>query len=71
MRKTEIFTSGSSAGRGTRTAAWFNDHIQEQGDNNMKSVILTGGIKGWAKAGKDFVELMDGYVPEYWTQFQP
>ncbi|KAI3339534.1 Rhodanese-like domain-containing protein [Ustulina deusta] len=66
-----IWYCGSSAGRGTRTAAWFNDHIQEQGDNNMKSVILTGGIKGWAKAGKDFVELMDGYVPEYWTQFQP
>ncbi|KAI1274515.1 Rhodanese-like domain-containing protein [Xylaria sp. FL0933] len=65
-----IWYCGSSRGRGTRTAAWFNDYIQEQEDQNMKSVILAGGIKGWANAGEDFVGFMDGYVPEYWTQFK-
>ncbi|GAW22545.1 hypothetical protein ANO14919_120840 [Xylariales sp. No.14919] len=65
-----IWYCGSSRGRGTRAAGWFNDHIREQGDENMRSVILTGGIKGWANSGEDFVEFMDGYVSEYWTQFQ-
>lgn len=36
----------------------------------MKSVILTGGIKGWANAGDEYVKFMDGYVPEYWAQFK-
>ncbi|KAI1421566.1 Rhodanese-like domain-containing protein [Xylaria sp. FL1777] len=66
-----IWFCGSSGGRGTRAAGWFNDHIQEQGDQNMKSVILSGGIKGWANAGETFVEFMDGYTPEHWSQFQP
>ncbi|TGJ84691.1 hypothetical protein E0Z10_g4076 [Xylaria hypoxylon] len=65
-----IWYCGSSRGRGTRAAGWFNDHIQEQGDENMKSVILSGGVKGWANAGEDFVKFMDGYISEYWTQFQ-
>ncbi|KAI0965813.1 Rhodanese-like domain-containing protein [Xylaria arbuscula] len=65
-----IWYCGSSGGRGTRSAAWFNDHIQEQGDKNLKSVILAGGIKGWAKSGGDFVQFMDGYVPEHWAQFK-
>lgn len=67
--RTELLDLGSSAGRGTRTAAWFNDHIQEQGDEQMQSVILAGGIKGWATAGGDFVKFMDGYVPGHWAQF--
>ncbi|KAJ8125777.1 hypothetical protein O1611_g7861 [Lasiodiplodia mahajangana] len=58
-----IWYCGSSRGRGTRAAGWFNDHIQGQGDEEMQSVILAGGIKGWAMAGDDFVTLMDGYVP--------
>ncbi|KAI0487131.1 Rhodanese-like domain-containing protein [Xylaria cf. heliscus] len=65
-----IWYCGSSAGRGTRAAAWFNDHIREQGDQQMQSVILRGGIKGWATAGEDFVNFMDGYVSEHWAQFR-
>ncbi|KAI0970949.1 Rhodanese-like domain-containing protein [Xylaria arbuscula] len=65
-----IFCCGSSKDHGPRAASCFNDHIQEQGDKNMKSVTLTGGIKGWANAGEEFVKFMDGYVPEYWAQFQ-
>ncbi|CAJ2509035.1 Uu.00g140610.m01.CDS01 [Anthostomella pinea] len=62
-------TEGSSRGRGTRAAGWFNDHIQDQGDADMESVILSGGIKGWAGAGGEFVEHMEGYEAEYWKQF--
>ncbi|KAI0194281.1 Rhodanese-like domain-containing protein [Xylaria flabelliformis] len=65
-----IWYCGSSRGRGTRAAGWFNDHIQDQGDKQMQSVILLGGIKGWATAGEDFVEFIDGYVPEHWAQLQ-
>ncbi|KAI8631441.1 Rhodanese-like domain-containing protein [Xylariaceae sp. FL1651] len=66
-----IWYCGSSRGRGTRAAAWFNDYIQEQGDNDMQSVILLGGIKGWATAGEEYVKFMDGYIVEYWNQFLP
>ncbi|KAI3318105.1 Rhodanese-like protein [Xylariaceae sp. AK1471] len=68
--KLVIWYCGSSRGRGTRAASWFNDYIQEQGDEDMKSVVLLGGIKGWVAAGEDYVKSMDGYVAEYWTQFQ-
>jgi arsenical-resistance protein 2 len=37
----------------------------------MQSVILKGGIKGWATAGEDFTAFMDGYVAEHWTQSKP
>jgi arsenical-resistance protein 2 len=70
VKETELFPLGSSRGRGTRAAGWFNDYIQEQSDKEMKSVILVGGIKGWATAGEDYAKSMDGYVAEYWTQFQ-
>lgn len=65
-----IWFCGSSSGRGTRTASWFNDYIQDQGDKEIQSVILAGGIKGWATAGDEFVKFMDGYVPEHWAQFK-
>ncbi|KAI1821159.1 Rhodanese-like domain-containing protein [Xylaria intraflava] len=65
-----IWYCGSSRGRGTRTAGWFQDHIQAQGDKEMQSVILLGGIKRWATAGGDYVNFMDGYVAEHWTQFE-
>lgn len=32
----------------------------------MKSVILRGGIKGWAAAGGEYVEWMDGYEEGVW-----
>ncbi|KAI1812487.1 Rhodanese-like domain-containing protein [Poronia punctata] len=62
-----IWYCGSSTGRGTRAAGWFHDHIQQQGGTQMKSVILRGGIKGWATAGEDFVDAMDGYVAGHWA----
>ena len=34
----------------------------------MKSVVLLEGIAGWATAGKEFVDMMDGYRREAWER---
>jgi hypothetical protein len=34
----------------------------------MKSVTLLEGISGWATAGKEYEEFMDGFVPETWQK---
>ena len=60
--------AGACQGRGPRAAGWFRDHIAEQGDTEMQSVILTGGIKGWVGAGGEFVEYMDGYDATAWVK---
>ncbi|MCJ1248229.1 hypothetical protein MMC30_005446 [Trapelia coarctata] len=57
---------GSSSGRGPRAAGWFQDYIDGKGDKQMKSCVLRGGIKEWAKAGGKFVEWMDGFEEEVW-----
>ena len=59
---------GACQGRGPRAAGWFRDHIAEQGDAEMQSVILTGGIKGWVGAGDEFVEYTDGYDAAVWAK---
>jgi arsenical-resistance protein 2 len=35
----------------------------------MESLTLDGGIKGWVKAGEQYIERMDAFEPEYWKQF--
>lgn len=57
----------SSRGRGPRAAGWFGDHLANQGDNNMRSLVLSEGIKGWANAGDEFVEWMDEYNEGAWA----
>ena len=32
----------------------------------MESCVLEGGIKGWAAAGEEYVEMIDGYVSTAW-----
>jgi arsenical-resistance protein 2 len=32
----------------------------------MKSIILEGGITGWAHAGEEYTKLMDDYHEEVW-----
>ncbi|KAI3571620.1 Rhodanese-like domain-containing protein [Fusarium oxysporum f. sp. albedinis] len=61
-----IWYCSSSRGRGSRAAGWFKDHLDEQGDSHMESVILFEGITGWAKAGGEFVEWMDEYDATVW-----
>jgi arsenical-resistance protein 2 len=58
---------GSSRGRGTRAAGWFDDLIKSKDVSTVKSVILEGGIAGWAKAGEEYTALMDEYNAEFWT----
>ena len=57
---------GSSRGRGTRAAGWFDDLIKEQNILNIRSAILEEGIAGWAKAGEEYTALMDEYSAEFW-----
>ncbi|GAA5960737.1 hypothetical protein JCM3765_007311 [Sporobolomyces pararoseus] len=49
--KQVIFHCQSSSGRGPRTAAWYQDKLNELGIPKEKSegVVLTGGIKAWIK----------------------
>ncbi|GAA5980240.1 hypothetical protein JCM5350_000884 [Sporobolomyces pararoseus] len=49
--KQVIFHCQSSSGRGPRTAAWYQDKLNELGIPKEKSqgVVLTGGIKAWVK----------------------
>ncbi|KAA6406450.1 MAG: hypothetical protein FRX48_09721 [Lasallia pustulata] len=67
LRKIIWFCS-SSRGRGSRAALWFKDHLDDRGDDDMESLILFEGIKGWATAGDEFVQLMDGYQPDVWAK---
>ncbi|GAB1199023.1 hypothetical protein APSETT444_008355 [Aspergillus pseudonomiae] len=64
-----IWYCGSSAGRGTRAGGWFADYLQDQGDTTLKSLVLEGGIKGWAAAGPEYTELMDEYDASFWAKF--
>ncbi len=57
---------GSSRGRGTRAAGWFDDLIKKQNIPCIRSAILEGGIAGWAKAGEEHTALMDEYSAEFW-----
>ncbi|TKX22862.1 rhodanese-like domain-containing protein 3 [Elsinoe australis] len=62
-----IFYCGSSCGRGPRAAGWFDDFLQDHKLINTRSIILEGGIKGWAKAGKPFTDFMDGFDASKWS----
>lgn len=62
------FLEGSCGGRGPRAAAWFKDYLVERGNKSIKSMILEGGIKGWVKAGEEYIELMDEYDASVWTK---
>ncbi|KAK6859364.1 oxidoreductase [Apiospora arundinis] len=64
--KKAIWYCGSSGGRGTRAAGWFQDYLDEKGDKDMESVILRGGIKGWATASEEYVKWMDEYDESIW-----
>ncbi|KAF5618611.1 oxidoreductase [Fusarium sp. NRRL 52700] len=66
--KKVIWYCSSSRGRGSRAAGCFKDHLDEQGDGHMESVILFEGITGWAKAGGEFVEWMDEYDAAVWER---
>ncbi|KAK4216876.1 arsenical-resistance protein 2 [Rhypophila decipiens] len=66
--KKVIFYCGSSRGRGSRATGWLADHIANEGDTNMQSLALAGGIKGWAVAGEEYINWMDGYDAAVWAK---
>ncbi|PVH68961.1 Rhodanese-like protein [Cadophora sp. DSE1049] len=66
--KCVIWYCGSSQHRGLRAAAWMDDYIKEQGNQDMKSFMLKGGVKGWAGAGAEYTSLMDEYREHTWRQ---
>ncbi|KAK2882418.1 hypothetical protein FQN49_000370 [Arthroderma sp. PD_2] len=64
--KKAVFYCGSCNGRGPRAAGWFADYLQEREENDIQILILDGGIKGWVKAGGEYVARMDGYDAAAW-----
>ncbi|KAK4222185.1 arsenical-resistance protein 2 [Podospora fimiseda] len=66
--KRVIFYCGSSRGRGSRATGWLADHIAQDGNTEMDSLALVGGIKGWAAAGEEYVEWMDEYDEKVWKK---
>lgn len=58
----------SSKGRGNRAAGWFADYIAHQGDDQMKSLVLAQGVKGWATAGDEYIQWMTDYDAKAWLQ---
>ncbi|KAL2833805.1 Rhodanese-like protein [Aspergillus cavernicola] len=55
--KEVVWYCGSSEGRGKRAAK-----------TRLRSLVLEGGIKGWAAAGKEYTDFMDNYNASVWTK---
>ncbi|KAF1959151.1 hypothetical protein CC80DRAFT_514459 [Byssothecium circinans] len=55
---------------GVTQVAFYCDYLADKGETEMQSLTLAGGIKGWVKAGEQYVKNMDGFEPEYWKQFE-
>ncbi|KAH8629481.1 hypothetical protein IG631_16738 [Alternaria alternata] len=53
-----------------RAAGWFADHIANQGDAQMESLVLLDGVKGWATAGDEYVQSMIAYDASVWSAKQ-
>ncbi|KAF7446321.1 Rhodanese domain containing protein [Pyrenophora tritici-repentis] len=70
MNRGVLYQLCACNGRGPRCSGWFADYIAEKGDDDIKSLTLAGGIKGWVKGGDMFTQQMDGFEPEYWKQFE-
>lgn len=51
-----------------RAANWFAEYPEEQKNTKIRSLVLEGGIKGWAAAGKDYTRLMDEYDELKWVK---
>jgi len=47
---------------------WFRDLLQDTNVSNIRSVILTGGITGWANAGDAYTQMMDEYDAKVWQK---
>lgn len=61
-----VVHAGSSRGRGNRAAAWFEDHINDNADPEMRSLALEGGIKGWVAEKGEYLHFMQEYDETKW-----
>jgi len=61
-----IWYCGSSRGRGTRAAGWFDDLIKDRNIEGISSIVLADGVAGWANAGEDYVSFMEEYEADAW-----
>ncbi|QKX55850.1 uncharacterized protein TRUGW13939_02949 [Talaromyces rugulosus] len=68
--KDVVFYCGSSRGRGPRTAGWFADYLESQGNTSIRALVLKGGIKGWVAAGDEYTALVSGYEASVWKSEQ-
>nr|KAK5432350.1 hypothetical protein LTR18_011139 [Exophiala xenobiotica] len=59
---------GSSRGRGTRAAGWFQDFLDDTKTEGILSAILLDGIGGWARACNEYTCLMDEYDSKHWSE---
>ncbi|KAK9452447.1 Rhodanese-like domain-containing protein, partial [Dipodascopsis uninucleata] len=66
--RTVVWCCGSSRGRGTRAAGWFADYLAVQNNTMIRSLVLEGGIKGWATSGKEYTSWMDEYDITVWNK---
>ncbi|KAH6895006.1 arsenite S-adenosylmethyltransferase [Coprinopsis sp. MPI-PUGE-AT-0042] len=60
-KKSVIFYCGSSNGRGPRCAGWYQDYLDDKGEEaaGTKAYVLQGGIKAWLAKFQDKEELVD------------
>ena len=42
--------------------------LSDRNISNIQSITLLEGIAGWAKAGKEYTQLMDGYDESVWEK---
>ncbi|KAI9342803.1 Rhodanese-like domain-containing protein [Obelidium mucronatum] len=63
-----FFFCNSSNGRGPRSAAWYQDRLDEQGITTSKGMVLAGGIKAWVASYKDDLDLTEGYDAAFWAK---
>ena len=59
---------GSSRGRGTRAAGWFQDLLDDEHVTDIKSTVLLDGVAGWARAGDEYTQLMQDYDAGLWSK---
>ncbi|KAG2067141.1 S-adenosyl-L-methionine-dependent methyltransferase [Suillus decipiens] len=53
--KQVVFYCGSSKGRGSRCAAWYQDYLNGEGNTESRACVLEGGYHGWI-----YPDLVDG-----------
>lgn len=62
----DLHRVGSSRGRGNRAAAWFADYLKDISDQDIRSLVLEGGIKGWVGKKGEYLQYVQDYDESKW-----